>query len=160
MKRTSLDKAVFFGGIGLLVFSCSLHGTPSAIVGLAGIVLCCYKWQACFGTKAERKAKKEAQKVQAEMEAAQKREEIRAAHNPVKAKIIVSNTSKKAGSAAIRTAIGSSIAGLPGAVYGVASAKSKTNVTFYVTYEDGHSGTETVKSDSSRFLKLMKVCED
>ena len=114
MKRTSLDKAVFFGGIGLLVFSCSLHGTPSAIVGLAGIVLCCYKWQACFGTKAERKAKKEAQKVQAEMEAAQEREEIRAAHNPVKAKIIVSNTSKKAGSAAIRTAIGSSIAGLPG----------------------------------------------
>nr|DAO97994.1 MAG TPA: hypothetical protein [Caudoviricetes sp.] len=29
-----------------------------------------------------------------------------------------------------------------------------------MTYEDGHSGTETVKSDSSRFLKLMKVCED
>jgi hypothetical protein len=62
MKGTGLDKAVFFGGIGLLVFSCSLHGTPSAIVGIAGIVLCCYKWQACFGTKAERKAKKEAQK--------------------------------------------------------------------------------------------------
>lgn len=160
MKGTGLDKAVFFGGIGLLVFSCSLHGTSSAIVGIAGIVLCCYKWQSCFGTKAERKAKKEAQKVQEEMEAAQKREKIRAAHNPVKAKIIVSNASKKAGSAAIRTAIGSSIAGLPGAVYGAASAKSKTSVTFYVTYEDGHSGTETVSSDSSRFLKLMKVCED
>lgn len=160
MKGTGLDKAVFFGGIGLLVFSCSLHGTPSAIVGIAGIVLCCYKWQACFGTKAERKAEKETQKVQEEMEAAQKREKIRAAHNPVKAKIIVSNASKKAGSAAIRTAIGSSIAGLPGAVYGAASAKSKTSVTFYVTYEDGHSGTETVSSDSSRFLKLMKVCED
>lgn len=159
MKGTGLDKAVFFGGIGLLVFSCSLHGTSSAIVGIAGIVLCCYKWHTCFGTKAERKAEKEAQKAQAELEEAQKREEIRAAHNPVKAKIIVSNTSKKAGSAAIRTAIGSSIAGLPGAVYGAASAKSKTSVTFYVTYEDGHSGTETVKSDSSRFLKLMKVCE-
>lgn len=160
MKGTGLDKAVFFGGIGLLVFSCSLHGTSSAIVGIAGIVLCCYKWQSCFGTKAERKAEKESQKAQAELEEAQKREENRAAHNPVKAKIIVSNTSKKAGSAAIRTAIGSSIAGLPGAVYGAASAKSKTSVTFYVTYEDGHSGTETVKSDSSRFLKLMKVCED
>nr|DAN89727.1 MAG TPA: hypothetical protein [Caudoviricetes sp.] len=49
---------------------------------------------------------------------------------------------------------------MPGAVYGAASAKSKTSVTFYVTYEDGHSGTETVSSDSSRFLKLMKVCED
>ena len=121
MKGTGLDKAVFFGGIGLLVFSCSLHGTPSAIVGIAGIVLCCYKWQACFGTKAERKAKKEAQKVQAEMEAAQE---------------------------------------LPGAVYGAASAKSKTSVTFYVTYEDGHHGSETVNSDSSRFLKLMKVCKD
>ena len=160
MKGTGLDKAVFFGGIGLLVFSCSLHGTSSAIVGIAGIVLCCYKWQSCFGTKAERNAKKESQKVQEEMEAAQKKEKIRAAHNPVKAKIIVSNASKKAGSAAIRTAIGSSIAGLPGAVYGAASAKSKTSVTFYVTYEDGHSGTETVSSDSSRFLKLIKVCED
>mgnify|MGYP007039882665 FL=1 len=160
MKGMNLDKAVFFGGIGLLVFSCNLHGTLSAIVGLAGIVLCCYKWQTCFGTKAERRAKKEAQKVQAEIEAAQERKEIMAAHNPIKAKIIVSNTSKKAGSAAIRTAIGSSIAGLPGAVYGAASAKSKTSVTFYVTYEDGHSGTETVKSDSSRFLKLMKVCKD
>ena len=160
MKGTGLDKAVFFGGIGLLVFSCSLHGTSSAIVGIAGIVLCCYKWQSCFGTKAERKAKKVAQNVQEEMEAAPKIEKIRAAHNPVKAKIIVSNASKKAGSAAIRTAIGSSIAGLPGAVYGAASAKSKTSVTFYVTYEDGHSGTETVSSDSSRFLKLMKVCED
>ena len=79
---------------------------------------------------------------------------------PVSAKIVGSGESNKAGSAALRSAVGSSIAGLPGAVYGVASAKSKTNVTFYVTYEDGHSGTETVKSDSSRFLKLMKVCKD
>lgn len=97
MKGTGLDKAVFFGGIGLLVFSCSLHGTPSAIVGIAGIVLCCYKWQACFGTKAERKAKKEAQKVQAEMEAAQEREEIRAAHNPVKAKLSFPTLAKRQG---------------------------------------------------------------
>ena len=79
---------------------------------------------------------------------------------PVSAKIVGSGESKKAGSTAIRTAIGSSIAGLPGAIYGAASAKSKTSVTFYVTYEDGHHGSETVNSDSSRFLKLMKVCED
>lgn len=79
---------------------------------------------------------------------------------PVSAKIVGSGESKNAGSAALRSAVGGSIAGLPGAVYGAASAKSKTSVTFYVTYEDGHSGTETVKSDSSRFLKLMKVCKD
>lgn len=79
---------------------------------------------------------------------------------PVSAKIVGSGESKKAGSVAVRSAVGGAVAGLPGAVYGAASAKSKTSVTFYVTYEDGHSGTETVKSDSSRFLKLMKVCED
>lgn len=79
---------------------------------------------------------------------------------PVSAKIVGSGESKKAGSAALRSAVGGSIAGLPGAVYGVASAKSKTTVTFYVTYEDGHHGSETVNSDSSRFLKLMKVCKD
>lgn len=79
---------------------------------------------------------------------------------PVSAKIVSSGESKKAGSAALRSAVGGSIAGLPGAVYGVASAKSKTSVTFYVTYEDGHHGSETVNSDSSRFLKLMKVCKD
>ena len=79
---------------------------------------------------------------------------------PVSAKIVGSGESKKAGSAAVRSAVGGAVAGLPGAVYGAASAKSKTSVTFYVTYEDGHSGTETVKSDSSRFLKLMKICED
>ena len=79
---------------------------------------------------------------------------------PVSAKIVGSGESKKAGSAALRSAVGGSIGGLPGAVYGVASAKSKTTVTFYVTYEDGHHGSETVNSDSSRFLKLMKVCED
>ena len=79
---------------------------------------------------------------------------------PVSAKIVGSGESKKAGSVAVRSAVGGAVAGLPGAVYGAASAKSKTSVTFYVTYEDGHSGTETVSSDSSRFLKLMKVCED
>lgn len=79
---------------------------------------------------------------------------------PVSAKIVGSGESKKAGSAALRSAVGGSIAGLPGAVYGAASAKSKTTVTFYVTYEDGHHGSETVNSDSSRFLKLMKVCKD
>lgn len=79
---------------------------------------------------------------------------------PVSAKIVGSGESKNAGSAAVRSAVGGAVAGLPGAIYGAASAKSKTSVTFYVTYEDGHSGTETVKSDSSRFLKLMKVCED
>lgn len=79
---------------------------------------------------------------------------------PMSAKIVGSGESKKAGSAAVRSAVGGAVAGLPGAIYGAASAKSKTSVTFYVTYEDGHSGTETVKSDSSRFLKLMKVCED
>lgn len=78
---------------------------------------------------------------------------------PVSAKIVSSGESKKAGSAALRSAVGG-FAGLPGAVYGAASAKSKTSVTFYVTYEDGHHGSETVSSDSSRFLKLMKVCED
>ena len=71
---------------------------------------------------------------------------------PVSAKIVGSGESK-AGSAALRSAVGGSIAGLPGAVYGAASAKSKTTVTFYVTYEDGHHGSETVNSDSSRFLK-------
>ena len=79
---------------------------------------------------------------------------------PVSAKIVGSGESKKSGSAAVRSAVGGAVAGLPGAVYGVASAKSKTSVTFYVAYEDGHIGTETVSSDSSRFLKLMKVCED
>ena len=79
---------------------------------------------------------------------------------PVSAKIVGSGESKNAGSVAVRSAVGGAVAGLPGAVYGAASAKSKTSVTFYVTYEDGHSGTETVSSDSSRFLKLMKVCED
>ena len=79
---------------------------------------------------------------------------------PVSAKIVGSGESKKAGSAAVRSAVGGAVAGLPGAIYGAASAKFKTNVTFYVTYEDGHHGSETVNSDSSRFLKLMKVCED
>lgn len=79
---------------------------------------------------------------------------------PVSAKIVGSGESKKAGSAAVRSAVGGAVAGLPGAIYGAASAKSKTSVTFYVTYEDGHNGTETVSSDSSRFLKLMKVCKD
>ena len=79
---------------------------------------------------------------------------------PVSAKIVGSGENKKAGSAAIRSAVGGAVAGLPGAVYGAASAKSKTSVTFYVTYEDGHHGSETVSSDSGRFLKLMKVCED
>ena len=72
---------------------------------------------------------------------------------PVKSKIVASGISKKAGSAAVRTAIG-------GAIYGSATAKSKADVTFYVTYEDGHKASETVSANSSRFNELMKVCED
>ena len=143
-----------------MFFLAACMGHPVLLLVLLELFFAVTSGRPALAQKQKEKPKKETQKVQAEMEAAQEREEIRAAHNPVKAKIIVSNTSKKAGSAAIRTAIGSSIAGLPGAVYGAASAKSKTSVTFYVTYEDGHSGTETVKSDSSRFLKLMNVCED
>ena len=79
---------------------------------------------------------------------------------PVKAKIVASGVSKKAGSAAVRTAVGAAVGGLPGAIYGSASAKSKADVTFYVTYEDGHNASETVDANSSRFNELMQVCGD
>ena len=62
---------------------------------------------------------------------------------------------KKAGSMAARMLVGS-LFGEIGAVVGGMSAKEREIAMFYVTYQDGHTKTETVDVDSARFRELMR----
>ena len=76
--------------------------------------------------------------------------------NPIAKVILVSTSSrKKAGSMAARMLVGS-LFGEIGAVVGGMSAKSREIATFYVSYQDGHTKTETVNVDSARFRELMR----
>ena len=154
MKGTQQDRIVLFCGFGMIAAACFfLKGTSSMLVGVLGIAVCCYKWYACFGTKEERRGEKKAEKQQHQ-------EAIKAASTPVKAKIIDASQHKKAGSTAVRSAIGGTIAGVPGLIFGAVSGKNTTTITFLVTFKDGHKSAETVKEKSSRYYELMKVCED
>lgn len=72
------------------------------------------------------------------------------------AKVVLVSTSsrKKAGSVAGRMLVGS-VFGTIGAVAGGMSAKNRETATFYVTYQDGHTKTETVNVGNARFRELM-----
>nr|DAM27895.1 MAG TPA: hypothetical protein [Caudoviricetes sp.] len=75
--------------------------------------------------------------------------------NKITKVVLVSTSSrKKAGSVAGRMLVGSAF-GTIGAVAGGMSAKNRETATFYVTYQDGHTKTETVDVGSARFRELM-----
>lgn len=105
----------------------------------------------------------------AENQAKFERERLAAMDNrPVSSRIIAqsSNSTTKAGvaSTAARATVGGVIAGPMGAMVGAATTKHKTQttdvlITFYVTYESGRKGSETVPVGCDRFETLMDVLE-
>lgn len=106
----------------------------------------------------ERKQRKAEQKAEAEkrrMAYQIQRQEIQRGRTTIVEAALVSIASrKKVGSLAGRMLVGS-LFGEIGAVAGGMSAKSRETATFYVTYKDGRTKTETVNVGSARFRELM-----
>lgn len=106
--------------------------------------------------KAEQKARKKAEAEKRRIAyQIQSREIQRGRTTIVEAALVSMGSRKKAGSMAARMLVGS-LFGEIGAVVGGMSAKSRETATFYVSYQDGHTKTETVNVDSARFRELMR----
>ena len=107
----------------------------------------------------ERKQRKAKQKAEAEKRRIayqiQSWEIQRSRTTIVEAALVSMGSRKKAGSMAARMLVGS-LFGEIGAVVGGMSAKEREIAMFYVTYQDGHTKTETVDVDSARFRELMR----
>ena len=102
--------------------------------------------------KAEQKAEAEKRRIAYQI---QSREIQRSRTTIVEAALVSMGSRKKAGSMAARMLVGS-LFGEIGAVVGGMSAKEREIAMFYVTYQDGHTKTETVDVDSARFRELMR----
>ena len=102
--------------------------------------------------KAQKKAEAEKRRIAYQI---QSREIQRSRTTIVEAALVSMGSRKKAGSMAARMLVGS-LFGEIGAVVGGMSAKEREIAMFYVTYQDGHTKTETVDVDSARFRELMR----
>lgn len=103
--------------------------------------------------KAQKKAEAEKRRIAYQI---QSREIQRSRTTIVEAALVVhGQPEKKPGSMAARMLVGS-LFGEIGAVVGGMSAKEREIAMFYVTYQDGHTKTETVDVDSARFRELMR----
>ncbi len=78
----------------------------------------------------------------------------------IKKVMIVGNSStKKAGSAIARGAVGGALLGPVGLVGGAVSAKNKDTTTFLIEYKDGRRETKTVKNSDPDFKLYCKFLE-
>lgn len=126
-------------------------------VGVLILALRYKKWKAWYDKNSMPKMAKEKKSLrEAISDAAYKAEMERL---PVSSKIIGTSTKTKTGSAAGRMLVGDAVAGLGGAMVGIASAKNTEMTKFLVKYADGHTDVETVKDGSARFKELIAVLE-
>lgn len=170
-----------------IVAAATIDGDIGMAIGLISFLACivlvivgCVVRGKDPAVKAEIEKKKEEAQLkavkrqeEAHLKAVQRRENRNRAkrlksqdNRPVEATLITTSdrtkTTKSAVSAAGRAIVGGVIAGPAGAVLGAATTSGKTSVTeqratFFVKYESGRTGTETVKVGSDRFNELATV---